>query len=98
MDISYNLQGIDFEWDETKAALNTRKHGISFEIACEIFLDPFVQSKENELIDVELREIIIGSTENLRLLYIAYTMRDEKIRLISARVATKKERNEYENQ
>ncbi|MCD9187914.1 MAG: BrnT family toxin [Pyrinomonadaceae bacterium] len=98
MDISYTLQDIRFEWDETKADSNIEKHKVSFETSCEVFFDPFLQSKEVELIDNELREVIVGATENLRLLYVAYTLRDDKIRIISARNVTKKERNEYENQ
>jgi hypothetical protein len=51
-----------------------------------------------EFIDDEMREIVIGATANLRLLYFAYTMRTETIRIISARPVTKQERNSYENQ
>lgn len=98
MDFSYTLEEIHFEWDETKADSNIEKHKVSFETACEVFLDPFLQSKEVELIDDELREVVVGATETLRLLYVAYTLRDDKIRIISARNITKKERIEYENQ
>jgi len=98
MDFSYTLEEIHFEWDETKADSNIEKHKVSFETACEVFLDPFLQSKEVELIDDELREVVVGATETLRLLYVAYTLRDDKIPIISARNITKKERIEYENQ
>lgn len=98
MDISYTLQDIIFEWDEAKADSNIEKHNVSFETACEVFFDPFLQSKDVELIDNELREIVVGTTKNLRLLYVAYTLREDKIRIISARNVTKKERIEYENQ
>ena len=98
MNIGYNLQDINFEWDEMKADSNIQKHKVSFEAACEVFFDPFVQSRNAEFIDDEWRETIVGATENMRLLYVAYTLRDDKIRLISARNITKPERNEYENQ
>lgn len=98
MDIEYNYQGIHFEWNEEKAESNIQKHKVSFEMACEIFFDPFLQSKDAEFIDNELREIITGANESLQILYVAYTMREDKIRIISARTVTKKERNEYENQ
>lgn len=98
MNVVYTLQSIDFEWNNEKAVFNIQKHEVSFESACEVFFDPFLQSKDNEFIDGEQREIIIGATEKLRLLYVAYTMRDDKIRIISARNVTRKERLEYENQ
>lgn len=97
MDISYTLQDINFEWDEEKSATNFSKHNVSFETACEVLFDPFLQSKDAEFIDDEWREVVIGATENLRLLYVAYTLRDDKFRIISARNVTKKERNDYEN-
>ena len=97
MNISYTLQDISFEWDEAKAAANFSKHKVSFETACEVFFDPFLQSKVAEFIDEEWREVVIGATENLRLFYVAYTLRDDKFRIVSARNVTKKERNDYEN-
>ena len=56
--IEYRFQGIQFEWDRQKADINLQKHGISFEIACEAFLDPFVQSIDVEEVDEEIREAI----------------------------------------
>jgi len=73
------------------------KHGTSFETACEAFLDPFVQSIDVEEVDEELREAIIGMTISWKLLYVIYTIRNEKIfRIISARSVTKIERKKYE--
>lgn len=97
MDISYTLQDISFEWDEAKAVSNFSKHKVSFETACEVFFDPFLQGKDAEFIDDEWREVVIGADKNLRLFYVAYTLRDDKFRIISARNVTKKERNDYEN-
>jgi uncharacterized DUF497 family protein len=42
MDVTYQIQGQLFEWDAEKAAVNLRKHGISFERSCEVFFDPFI--------------------------------------------------------
>jgi uncharacterized DUF497 family protein len=98
MNISYTLRGINFEWDEAKSTSNFSKHKVSFETACEIFFDPFLVGKDIELIDDEPRETVVGATENFRLIYVAYTIRDEKVRIISARFVTKQERNSYENQ
>ena len=95
--IEYRFQGIQFEWDRQKADINLQKHGISFEIACEAFLDPFVQSIDVEEVDEEIREAIIGMTISWKLLYVVYTIRNENIfRIISARSVTKIERKKYE--
>lgn len=62
MDSRYTLHNITFEWGSHKAAANFRKHNVSFELACEAFFDPFVCYLEDEIIDGELRETIIGMT------------------------------------
>mgnify|MGYP000028246451 FL=1 len=58
MGIVYQLQGIEFEWNENKAKSNVRKHGIAFEEAAEVFFDPFYQSGDASTEDEE-REFII---------------------------------------
>jgi uncharacterized protein len=98
MNIRYIYHNIAFEWDSRKAALNFRKHGISFELACEAFFDPFVCYIEEEVINGELREAIIGLTITWQLLYVVYILREDIFRLISARLVTKTERETYENQ
>jgi uncharacterized protein len=98
MNMQYMLYGIQFEWDDGKAASNLRKHGVAFEAGCEVFFDPFLSAGDEELIDDELRETVVGMTANLRLLHVAYTLRHEVIRLISVRPATHAERVRYENQ
>ncbi|MEW6660123.1 MAG: BrnT family toxin [Thermodesulfobacteriota bacterium] len=84
-----------FEWDESKAAKNYAAHGVSFEAAREVFKDPFaiewLDAREHYGED---RFVIIGMAEG-RLLYVAYTMRDEVIRIISARRAEPHERRRY---
>lgn len=70
MDEKFIYQAITFEWDRAKAENNLRKHGISFEIACKAFFDPFLISLHDEVASEELREKIIGMTQNWRLLCI----------------------------
>ena len=96
--VTYSLHSVSFEWDIQKAAVNLRKHSVTFETACEAFFDPFVCYLSDEVIDGELRETIIGLTPNWQLLYVVYVMRDEIIRIISARMVTNAEREAYENQ
>jgi len=98
MNIRYPLHSITFEWDSRKAAVNARNHEISFELACEAFFDPFVFYLDDEIVNGELRESIIGMTVNWRLLYVVYVLNEDIVRVISARMVTKAEREEYENQ
>lgn len=86
-----------FEWDEDKAQSNIKKHGITFEEAVEVFEDPFaIESldEENSLLD-EFRYRIIGRVKRQIVILVAYTQRDGKSRIISARYATPRERQAY---
>lgn len=88
---------VQFEWDEQKAKLNFKKHGINFDEVKTVFKDPLAYIFDDEWHSVgEKREIIIGHDLNGRLLLVCFTERDNKIRIISARLATKKERIDYE--
>ncbi|MCB9147993.1 MAG: BrnT family toxin [Caldilineaceae bacterium] len=84
-----------YEWDEAKNRANRTKHGISFEEAIEIFKgDTF------SLIDYrddygELREVTIGAIKGLIVLVVVHTERNGRVRIISARRASKKERKNY---
>lgn len=80
-----------FEWDEEKARINLKKHGILFETAAKVFnrIEIF---DEAHSID-EDRYITIGLAENV--LFVVYIERGERIRLISARLATNRERRIY---
>ena len=98
MKVKYTFHDVTFEWDSKKAAVNLRKHHVTFELACESFFDPFVCYLDEEIVGSELRERIVGLTTTWLLLYIVYVMRDESIRIISARTVTKAEREIYENQ
>jgi uncharacterized DUF497 family protein len=88
---------MEFEWDETKAAINSKKHGVSFEEAKTVFDNPLalIFDDEEHSID-EHREIIIGHSRNNQLLLVSYTERPNAIRIISARLTTRREREDYE--
>lgn len=96
MDITYRLQGVEFEWDEDKAKSNIQKHGVTFEEAAEVFFDPFYQTGDASVDEDEERAFIIGYTFPQRLLLAVYAERGERIRIISARPATRTERRLYE--
>ncbi len=99
MYVSYTLHDINFEWDGDKAASNLSKHNVLFEVACEVFFDPFLRVEDAGVKEGEQREAVIGLTVNWRLLYVVYVMRKgDVVRLISARVATEVERKQYEDQ
>jgi uncharacterized protein len=85
-----------FEWDENKNQLNQRKHGISFQEAKSFFYDPqqIAFYDPNHSHD-EDREILIGHSNEGRLLLVICTIRSDKIRIISARKASKQEANDY---
>lgn len=88
---------MEFEWDSSKAASNLSKHGVSFEEAQTVFANSLAVIFEDEAHSVnEQRDIIIGHSQRNRLLLIAFTERSGKIRVISARLATRPEREDYE--
>lgn len=92
---------IRFEWDPAKAAANVVKHGISFELAAQVFSDPFALSVQDRTEDGEYRWQTLGMVNGWVLLLVAHTIRDEidgteLIRIISARRATRAERKRYE--
>ena len=79
-----------FEWDDEKAALNLLKHGIRFEQAEEVFADPLIATFADRSHSTdEDRQISIGSTFWDEVLIVSHTTCDERIRIISARHATK---------
>ncbi|WP_263353568.1 BrnT family toxin [Acidicapsa acidisoli] len=82
---------IDFEWDPAKAEANLRKHGVTFEFATAVFLDPDrIEELDQNYVDEE-RWIVTGRVEQF-VLVVIFTLRDESIRIISARKGI---RNEY---
>ena len=95
MDKFFELNDVGFEWDEAKYAVNLRKHGVKFEEAAEVFFDP-----ENRIGDAsvndEFREYVIGYSLSKRVLLVVFVERGLRTRIISARKATSREREQYE--
>ncbi len=88
---------MEFEWDEQKAESNLAKHKVSFTEAKTVFTDPlYLDFYDPDHSDDEDRHIIVGESEQQRLLIVSYTERGQKVRLISAREATRKEKEAYE--
>jgi len=86
-----------FEWDSDKAKRNLKKHGVSYEEAKTVFGDPLSLTIHDPLhSDEEDRYVIQGESDRRRILVVAFTDRDDRIRIISARVAMPRERNQYE--
>lgn len=88
---------MEFEWDESKAAVNLSKHGVAFEEAKTVFNDPlYIDFYDPDHSYDEYRYLIIGESRQRRLLLVSYTERGNVIRLISVREATRTEQNVYE--
>jgi uncharacterized protein len=91
------LLGLRFEWNAVKAAENLAKHKVSFEEAAGIFGDPLSVTLKDEGHSIrEQRFVTIGLSGVGRHLVVVHTDRGERIRIISARIATKRERKQYE--
>jgi uncharacterized protein len=89
---------VEYEWDEEKAKLNLKKHGVDFDEAATVFDDLFyVDFYDPKHSIEEHRFLIIGESDRQRLLIISYLERDDKIRIISARELTPQERRNYEH-
>jgi uncharacterized protein len=88
---------MEFEWDKSKATANLKKHGINFEEAKTVFDNALAVIFDDEVHSSgEKREIMIGHSRNNRLLLISFTERPNAIRIISARLATRRECEDYE--
>ena len=86
-----------YEWDPKKAKENLRKHSVSFEEAATVFLDPLTLTfPDPDHSDEEDREITIGVTTKHRVVFVSHCQRGDRIRIIGARKATRKERKQYE--
>jgi len=85
-----------FEWDDAKAQTNEQKHGVSFSEAATVFADPLAAIfPDPDHSDEEIREILVGYSDRNRILVVSFTERGENIRIISARVATPRERKKH---
>ncbi len=91
--------GYIFEWDSRKAASNQKKHGISFDEATTTFGDPLSLLMDDPKHSTdERRFLVIGHSVQQRLLVVAFAERTPRTRIISARLATRHERNQYEQE
>ena len=83
------------EYEFAKACSNLGKHGVSFEEAETALYDPMALAMEGPDAEGEIRWVLVGMSDQARLLTIVYTLREDRIRLISARKATRHEASEY---
>jgi len=87
---------LEFEWHDAKAEANLEAHGVSFDLATTVFKDPFAVERLDDREDYgEQRFVIIGMAEGHVVLFVAYSERGERIRIISARRATQHEQDDY---
>jgi len=94
-----------FDWDPGKAASNLRKHGVRFETAARVFADPFAITSADRIEGGDLRWLIIGMADAIKVLVVVHTIHEtneageeiEIIRIISARRADRSERRRYED-
>jgi uncharacterized DUF497 family protein len=93
------LVSLTFEWDPDKADENEHKHAVSFAEAATVFGDPLsVTVADPDHSVAEARFLTIGMSHQQRLLVVAHADRDDAVRLISARAATRAERKAYEEE
>ena len=86
-----------YEWDPKKATANLLRHGVSFDEAASVFLDPLaVTFPDPDHSGREFREITIGHSARQRVIFLSHLRRGDRTRLISARKATRRERKQYE--
>jgi uncharacterized DUF497 family protein len=91
----HTIQG--YEWDANKAAANLRKHGVDFADAATVFVDEHAIRVRDQISSLdEDRFVILGMSVPGDLLVVVYTWRGDRIRVISARQATPRERKSYE--
>ena len=89
------LRAVGFEWDERKARANLRRHNVDFADAVAVLEDQLAITIADDTSDEE-RFVTVGCDVLGRILVVVYTVRDNQIRLISARKATRQERRRYE--
>lgn len=89
----------NFEWDPRKGEANLKKHGVSFEEAVTAFGDVLsMNMPDPDHSEGEQRFIVLGNSARVRLVVVSYTERPPRTRIISARLATRQERHQYEKQ
>jgi uncharacterized protein len=91
------MDDVEFTWDPAKAAANLSKHGVSFEDASTVFRNPLAKVLPDPThSEQDQRSLIIGHSAGGRLLLVVFTESGDRIRIISARDASARERREYE--
>jgi len=103
---NYGVTELRFEWDERKNSSNQSKHGISFEEAARVFLDPLRASSQGQIVDGEQCWETVGTVGGRLPLLVVHTVWEdwsqdfpvEVLRIISARLATSREKRKYENE
>ena len=85
-----------YEWNAGKAKANIHKHGVSFDAAATVFLDPLALTFPDPYYSGEEREITIGYTAGHQVVFVSHCPRGDRVRIISARKATGRERKDYE--
>jgi uncharacterized DUF497 family protein len=91
------MEGDRFEWDDRKAAVTLERRGLSFEVGSTVFRDPMrVESADLRKDYGEQRVRVLGRAADGTVLAVIYTERGERMRIISVRRATRKERRSYE--
>jgi hypothetical protein len=94
MDVIFELDGSEFEWDENKARSNEEKHGVSFKTACQVFFDNLARLGDAS-VEHEQRDFILGCTYKHDLLLTVYVERGNRTRIIAARPASGAEKRRY---
>lgn len=93
----YEYLGQTFEWNRMKAAKNVIQHGVRFTEAATVFFDEkALYFADEEHSEEEERYTVVGRSVRLHTLFVVHVLRSERIRIISARVATPRERKDYE--
>ena len=85
-----------YEWNAGKAKANIHNHGVSFDEAATVFLDPLALTFPDPYHSGEGREITIGYTAGHQVVFVSHCQRGDRVRIISARKATRRERRNYE--
>lgn len=94
--VEYRYGSLQFAWDESKAAINRRKHLVSFEEAVTVFADPLGRIYDDPDHSVEEdRYLLVGHSLAGRILLVVHAVRGDTIRIISARKPTARERKQY---
>ena len=90
------MMRLEFEWHDAKAEANLQAHGVTFDLAQTVFQDPFAIERLDDRQDYgEERFVTVGMAEGNVVLFVAYTERGGRMRIISARRATQNEQDDY---